>query len=337
MGSIDKEEEYAACMLATKAMPDGKHEIANGPYMTSGKPPWIRSMSPDLWRSLKSQAIRTGRRDSPWWRSTGTGGGAEAGRGEGAEAGAEEGGGSVKKAQPMLPYYQSADRAITVYHDRWENVLAAGLIVPRDVALVHADPPYGMSEPTDRRGRSKTAEKWRTNSNYPPIEGDDRPFDPAPILALSRPLVTWGANHYASRLPDSPSWWTWDKRDGTGSNCNSDGELAWTSIGASARIFHHMWNGLCRASEIGEKVLAPTQKPIALCSWVYSRAKLKRGDLVLVPYMGSGPDLAACVAMGLRCIACEVEEEYCRVAVGARLHAAPVVESPGPLFAPRLP
>lgn len=29
---------------------------------------------------------------------------------------------------------------------------------------------------------------------------------------------------------------------------------------------------------------------------------------------------------------CEVEEEYCRVAVGARLHAAPVVESFGPLF-----
>lgn len=224
----------------------------------------------------------------------------------------------------MTPYY---DRdGITVYHGRWEDVLAAGLIDPREVALVHADPPYGIGEKTARGSAG------RGGKDFPLIVGDGQPYDPAPVLALGRPLVLWGANHYSSRVPESPSWVVWDKRDGVLVNDNSDGEMAWISFGSRLRIFRHVWAGWMRASEHG-RALHPTQKPIALCSWVYHHAKLKRGDLVLVPYMGSGPDLAACVAMGLKCIACEVEEEYCRVAVGARLHAAPVIESPGPLFA----
>ena len=133
-------------------------------------------------------------------------------------------------------------------------------------------------------------------------------------------------------MPESPSWVLWDKREDLSPDDNADGELAWTNLGGPLRICRHWWRGALRKTEKVEAHLHPTQKPIALCSWVYQRAKLKRGDLVFVPYMGSGPDLAACVAMGLRCIACEVEEEYCRVAVGARLHAAPVVDAPGPLF-----
>ena len=243
----------------------------------------------------------------------------------------------------MKPYY---DRdGITVYHSRWEDVLAAGLIPVREVALVHADPPYGQSERTARGaagrghdGSPRRSKRLAAARDFPAIVGDNAPFDPAGLLALSRPAVLWGAQRYGDKLPASPSWLWWDKRDGVEPDDNGDGEMAWTNLGGPPRQFSHLWRGAIRESERGTVHLHPTQKPIALCSWVYVRAKLKRGDLVLVPYMGSGPDLAACVAMGLRCIACEVEKEYCRVAVGARLHAAhaaPVVESPGPLFAPR--
>ena len=240
----------------------------------------------------------------------------------------------------MKPYY---DRdGITVYHARWEDVLAAGLIPVREVALVHADPPYGTRQKFNRGGAVGVGRKMAKIGGgkvreFAPVTGDDKPFDPAPLLALGLPLVTWGANHYTSRLPDSPAAFFWDKRDDALAppDDGSDGEYAWTNIGASIRTFRHYWRGAIRKTEKADVHLHATQKPIALCSWVYARAKLKRGDLVLVPYMGSGPDLAACVAMGLRCIACEVEEEYCRVAVGARLHAAVGVESPGPLFAPR--
>jgi site-specific DNA-methyltransferase (adenine-specific) len=238
----------------------------------------------------------------------------------------------------MTPYYVTPCGSVRIYHARWEDVLAAGVFDPREAKLVHADPPYGVRERTDRiaagRGNSKTKPGVACR-DWPAIVGDDAPFDPAPLLALGRPTVLWGANHYADRVPGGPSWIVWDKRDGVGSNDNADGELAWTNLGGPARIFRHLWNGLCRASEAGDRVLAPTQKPEALSAYVFQRAKLKRGDLLLVPYMGSGPDLRPAMAMGLQVVACEVEERYCRTAVNARLRAvakAEAHEALGPLF-----
>jgi site-specific DNA-methyltransferase (adenine-specific)/modification methylase len=161
-------------------------------------------------------------------------------------------------------------------------------------------------------------------------------------LELARPTVLWGGNHFASRLPDSSSWLFWDKRDSQPEIDNACGEMAWSNLGGPVRRFMYLWRGLVRAGEgMGGATgsmphLHPTQKPVALCQWVYQRAKLKRGDLVFVPWMGSGPDLAACVAMGLRCIAVDCEEWCCQTAVGARLHAVSPTATldSGPLFRP---
>jgi site-specific DNA-methyltransferase (adenine-specific) len=228
----------------------------------------------------------------------------------------------------MTPYYSTPCGSIRIYHARWEDVLAAGVFDPREVKLIHADPPYGVKERTDRASKGRS-ERWECR-DFPAVAGDDKPFDPAPLLAMKRPLVLWGANHYSDRVPGGPSWIVWDKRDGIGPNDNADGETAWSNLGGPLRIFRHTWSGVIRASEAGDRVLAPTQKPEALSAWVFQRAKLKRGDLVLVPYMGSGPDLRPALAMGLRVIACEVEELYCRTAVNVARPEAP--EALGPLF-----
>ena len=254
----------------------------------------------------------------------------------------------------MKPYYSSPDGAIVVYHARFEDVLAAGLVPVESVALVHADPPYGVSERTDRgtvgrngalskisaavRHGAKVVREVGKAQDWEAIEGDDRPFDPAPLLALQRPLVTWGANHYSPRVPESPSWILWDKREWQGSDDNADGELAWSNLGGPLRIFRHWWRGALRKTEKENRHLGPTQKPIALSTWIFNKAKLKRGDLVLVPYLGSGPDLPAARAMGLRVIACDVSEEACRIACSARLGVVvkpEPVEKLGPLFSQR--
>lgn len=172
---------------------------------------------------------------------------------------------------------------------------------------------------------------------FPPVHGDDRPFDPTPLLALDRPLVLWGANHYSDKVPGSPSWILWDKREDQTPDDNADGELAWTNLGGPLRIFRHWWRGALRKTEKEDRHLAPTQKPIALSTYVFGRAKLKRGDLVFVPYLGSGPDLPAAVAMGLRVIAVDCEEWCCATAIG-RLGAITTeraAEPVGPLFARR--
>jgi hypothetical protein len=247
----------------------------------------------------------------------------------------------------MTPYYVTPCGSIRIFHARWEDVLAAGVFDPREVKLVHADPPYGVKERTDRKAKGR-GNGGRTHMHatglktmppcrdWPAVAGDAAPFDPAAILDVQRPTVLWGANHYADRVPGGPSWIVWDKREDSGSNDNADCEIAWSNLGGPARMFRHLWNGICRASEAGSVArLHPTQKPEALSAWVFQRAKLKRGDLVLVPYMGSGPDLRPALAMGLRVIACEVEELYCRTAVNARLRAVARPEAPealGPLF-----
>lgn len=151
----------------------------------------------------------------------------------------------------MTPYYASPDGMVTIYHARWEDGLAAGVFDPAKIALIHADPPYGIGNKNlDRTGGGAEVGRRR---KYAPMVGNNDTFDPVLLLSLGAPLVAWGANHYADKLPSSAAWLIWDKRDGTASDDGSDAELAWVSpksnVGARTRIFRHLWRGLCRASE----------------------------------------------------------------------------------------
>jgi hypothetical protein len=252
----------------------------------------------------------------------------------------------------LAPYYSTPDGMIRVFHARWEAVFAAGVFKAKDIALVHADPPYGINHVTNGgQKRSKTSPKSRAyaggeyGKNWSRVEGDAVAFEPSALLDLKRPMVLWGANHYSGSLPSSSSWLVWEKKRGgqiAADMSVSDAELAWTNLGGiMVRCCYHMWIGFNQDTEVGAHY-HPTQKPEALSSWVFkhamARKKLKRGDTILVPYMGSGPDLRPAQAMGLKVIACEVDESYCRTAVNARLHAVAPNQSDvnlGPLFEAR--
>ena len=201
----------------------------------------------------------------------------------------------------MTPYY---DRdGITIWHADCRDVLPS--IDPASVDLQHTDPPYGINLTYGGIGET-------TKVNVQ-VAGDDAPFDPEPLLAFPR-VVMFGANHYAHRLPHTFGWLVWDKvcNNGVGSVL-SDGELAWTNVSDRLRIFRHMWNGAYRQTERGYSV-HPTQKPVALMRWIIDRWT-KPGDLVLDPYMGSGPVAQACHELGRRYIGIELVEDYCKVAV----------------------
>jgi site-specific DNA-methyltransferase (adenine-specific) len=193
----------------------------------------------------------------------------------------------------VTPYYQ--DDHVTLYHSLWEDVDPA--LLRADVLVT--DPPYGIDWDGDSTGRG--------GNKHARIHGDDRPFDPAPLLAMGLPTVLWGANHFGSRLPDSPSWLVWDKREYDMANTQADCEMAWTNLGGPARMFRHYWMGMLRASEQGT-AYHPTQKPVALMSWVLSRCP---EGTVLDPYAGAGPTLVAAKSMGRRAIGVEMAEVYC--------------------------
>lgn len=207
----------------------------------------------------------------------------------------------------MTPYYE--DEHVTIYHGDCREVLPS----IGAVDLVLTDPPYGKGENTAYNSRGR-----QSHNDYPPVHGDDEPFDPKHLLRFPR-LVLFGANYYASRLPDSGSWIVWDRLDGLwsssreqGFNDTTDAELAWTNLGGVVRMYRHRWTGYQRGSETGA-ALHPTQKPVGLMRWIVGRWT-DVGDLVLDPYMGSGPIAQACKETGRRYVGIEIEERYCEVA-----------------------
>ncbi len=214
-----------------------------------------------------------------------------------------------------------------------ENVerLTAG----RKVAMVVADPPYGIDIVTTDGYigggekynipfggvKNRAAAKRLIASNgsdhvvkagrYAPVIGDDTAETAiaASALALgSFPRASqfwWGANNYAHTLPPTTCWIVWDK-DNTGNF--ADAELAWSNHRGAVRIFKHQWNGMVRASERGRRV-HPTQKPIALFAWLYGKYGAA-GDTIFDPFLGSGPSLKAAEQTGRTVIGCELSPHY---------------------------
>ena len=202
------------------------------------------------------------------------------------------------------PYY--ADDSVTLYLGDCRAVTewqAAEVLV--------TDPPYGIN--LDTAG-SKHA---LPIAGHRAIAGDAEPFDPAHLLGVRRKTVLWGANNYASRLPDSGAWIVWDKTIRQDLKVRiADAELAWTDCLRRSRTFHHLWSGAFRQSERGTSY-HPSQKPVALMVWTLDLIA-QPGDLVADPYAGSGPTLIAAKQLGLRAIGVELDERYCEI-VATRL------------------
>jgi site-specific DNA-methyltransferase (adenine-specific) len=206
----------------------------------------------------------------------------------------------------VKPYYHDEAAGITIYCGD-----SRGFVLSERPALVLTDPPYGIKFKLNKGNARRP--KHHRRAHLPAVVGDEMPFDPAHLLDFDR-LILWGANYFADRLPPSPSWLVWDKRDGINSNDQADLEMAWTNLGGPARIYRHVWSGVIRASENGETHTHPTQKPVALMRWCLQRARLAPGALVYDPYMGSGPVAQACKELGYRYVGVELVEAYCAAA-----------------------
>lgn len=190
------------------------------------------------------------------------------------------------------------------------------------IDAVVTDPPYGKSERTNRKSNGRDA-PGRLEGNaagwtkdWPPVHGDDEPFDPGPWLRFPK-VVLFGGNWFASRLPDASKWIVWDKREQTGPDDNADCEMAWTNLGGPTRIHRQLWRGICRRGEEiarGERRVHPTQKPVELMSFCIDACKLPHGATILDPYMGAGATGVAAVRRGFRFVGIEYVEQYFDVA-----------------------
>ncbi len=221
--------------------------------------------------------------------------------------------------------------AVTARGDMWRlgnHIIRCGdstnhedlalLLTGNNPDMVFTDPPYGINEKGDRskRGGITAGNKLHDfidNSTKYAIEA----FKLIQSLPVSIPVqVWWGANYYAESLPPSANWLVWDKRvEDKQRDTQNDCELAWAmSKYKSVRIFRHLWKGLIKDSEHGERRVHPTQKPVALAEWAF--AELGKAEMkVLDLFLGSGSTLIACEKAAHTCYGMELSPQYCDVII----------------------
>ena len=178
-----------------------------------------------------------------------------------------------------------------------------------DLAVV--DPPYGINIVTemnkDRKGTSMYRHSWDEcgapkswDSEIPPPEYFQQ------LKRVSKHQIIWGGNYFLDYLGNTKCFLVWNKMNGT--NPMADCELAWASFDKPVRMFnmHHFSKGY------GKKI-HPTQKPVALYSWIFDRFT-QPGMKILDTHLGSGSIALAAHDHRLDLDAWEIDEDYHRAA-----------------------
>jgi 16S rRNA G966 N2-methylase RsmD len=180
------------------------------------------------------------------------------------------------------------------------------------IDMVFTDPPYGIKH----SGKGITANGVEGNDFGKILNDNDvtvaiNSFKLCSVKFANSKHIFWGANYYPSALPNGYGWLVWDK-ERTG-NTFSGAELAFVNAGVRLDIFRHMWHGMVKASEMGQKRVHPTQKPIALATWCFNN--YGNPNVILDLFGGSGSTLMAAEQTNRICYMMELDPKYCDVII----------------------
>jgi len=180
-----------------------------------------------------------------------------------------------------------------------------------DLAIV--DPPYGIGEDgASNHSRGKLA----VSQCFTPKNWDSNP--PAwdyfnELFRVSKNQIIWGGNYFVDHLTSSPCWIVWDKLNGE--TDFADCELAWTSFKSAVRKFQFRWQGMLQGNmKAKEHRIHPTQKPVALYSWLLANYA-KPGQTILDTHGGSMSSVLACARAGFSITCCELDADYFKAGV----------------------
>jgi DNA modification methylase len=177
--------------------------------------------------------------------------------------------------------------------------------------MVFTDPPYGIAH--SGKGIKGSAKE----NDFGEILGDNDvtvaidAFNLCQSLFQNSTMIFWGANYYSSCLPNGFGWLVWDKeREG---DTFSGAELAFVNKGVKLDVFRHKWHGMIKGSEMGQKRVHPTQKPVALVEFCFDN--YKAGNLILDLFLGSGSTMVASHQHKRKCYGMELDPKYCQVII----------------------
>lgn len=184
--------------------------------------------------------------------------------------------------------------------------------------LAVVDPPYGIGMPKQsnlkgfngRKSLEDRLQKNRLNQgsgklinrklNTSKIDWDSEiPTEEyfKELFRISQNQIIWGGNYFP--LPPSRCYICWDKVQPWENF--SQIELAWTSFDSPAQLFKY-------DNRTGDKI-HPTQKPISLYKWTFSKYA-KIGYKLFDSNLGSQSSRIAAYEMGFDFYGCELDEEY---------------------------
>lgn len=223
--------------------------------------------------------------------------------------------------------------------DRWllsDHILVCGdstdicavdlLMANQKADMVFTDPPYGIdvvksdgnvggNRINGKVDYGKNAHKYGAKAKcgtYKAIIGDNQPFEPGLLLTLAPHQIIWGANNFASKLPDNSHWIVWYKN--MPDNDFSGAELAWTSIDKkTVKTYAYTWAGMTRKGNRRDELtkrVHPTQKPVGLFEAILNDYNPKS---VIDLYGGSGSTLIACEKTNRKCFMMEIDPHYCDI------------------------
>lgn len=121
------------------------------------------------------------------------------------------------------------------------------------------------------------------------------------LFRISRNQIIWGGNYF--ELPPTRCFLVWRKLTISDKFTMAMCEYAWTSFNQNAKWFECAPQG-----KEGER-FHPTQKPVALYSWIY-RNYAKQGMKILDTHLGSGSSRIAAWDAGLDFVGTEIDEKY---------------------------
>jgi len=119
------------------------------------------------------------------------------------------------------------------------------------------------------------------------------------LFRVSRNQIIWGGNYFD--LPPTRCFLIWRKLSISENFSMAMCEYAWTSFNGNAKLFEHVPQGKDR--------FHPTQKPVALYEWIFSRYA-KPGDKILDTHLGSGSSRIAAYNAGLDFVGYEIDKTY---------------------------
>ena len=157
-----------------------------------------------------------------------------------------------------------------------------------DLAIV--DPPYGINM------HNCYWDKKIPEENY---------FNQ--LIRTSKNYIIWGGNYFIQYLKPTKCFIVWDKT--IHGNTFADCEMALTSFNTVARVFRKNIEVITREG----KRIHPTQKPIALYTWLLSKYA-KKGDKILDTHLGSGSSAIAAHKAGYDFWGYEIDKDYFKAA-----------------------